>query len=65
MTDKFLSRKFFLICIVQLLLFICLWTGKLPADVFQSITMVIVSGYLICNSAQNVMTKEKKDETTV
>lgn len=65
MTDKFLSRKFFLICIVQFLLFICLCTGKLPADVFQSITMTLVSGYLICNSAQNVMTKEKKDETTL
>lgn len=65
MTDKFLSRKFFLICVVQLLLFMSLWTGKLPADVFQSITMVIVSGYLICNSAQNVMTKEKSDESKV
>lgn len=65
MTDKFLSRKFFLICIVQALLFICLYTGKLPADVFQSITMTLVSGYMIVNGVQNVMTKEKKDETTL
>lgn len=61
MADKFTSRKFWLVCIVQALLFICLYTGKLPPDVFQSITMVIVSGYLIVNSAQNVMTKTKID----
>lgn len=64
MSDKFLSRKFFLICSVQLLLFICLWAGKLPADVFQSITMTIISGYLIVNSAQNVLTKDKTNDTT-
>lgn len=58
MNDKFLSRKFILICVVQILLFICLYTGKLPADVFQSITMVIVSGYILGNVAQRALVKE-------
>ncbi len=58
MNDKFLSRKFILICVVQILLFICLYTGKLPADVFQSITMVVVSGYILGNVAQRALVKE-------
>lgn len=58
MNDKFLSRKFILICVVQILLFVCLWCGKLPADVFQSITMVIVSGYILGNVAQRALVKE-------
>lgn len=58
MSDKFLSRKFILICVVQILLFICLYTGKLPADVFQSITMAIVSGYILGNVAQRALVKE-------
>lgn len=58
MSDKFMSRKFFLVCVVQILLFICLYTGKLPADVFQSITMVVVSGYILGNVAQRALVKE-------
>lgn len=58
MNDKFLSRKFILICAVQILLFLCLWCGKLPADVFQSITMVVVSGYILGNVSQRALVKE-------
>lgn len=65
MTNKFASRKFLLISVIQMLLFICLWTGTLTQEAFQSLTMVIISGYLVVNSSQAVMLsrKEKKDES--
>lgn len=65
MNNKFTSRKFFLVVVTQLLLFLCLATGTLPADVFQSITMVLVSGYLASNVVQKATTKEVKDESKV
>ena len=59
MTDnKFLSRKFTMCCVVQSLLFISLWTGTLPSEVFQSLTMVIVSAYIVGNVSQRVLAKE-------
>lgn len=61
MNNKFTSRKLFLVCCTQLLLFICLATGTLPADVFQSITMVLVSGYLASNIVQKATAKDKID----
>lgn len=64
-SNKFASRKFILISIIQALLFISLWCGTLTQEAFQSLTMVIISGYLIVNSAQTVMLKDKKDETTL
>ena len=60
MIDKFLSRKFILISITQLLFFVCLWNGTLPPDVFQSLTMVIISAYVAGNVSQRVLTKEDK-----
>jgi hypothetical protein len=60
MSDKFLSRKFLLISITQLLFFVCLWSGTLPPDVFQSLTMVIISAYVAGNVSQRVLTKEDK-----
>lgn len=61
MNNKFTSRKFFLVVGTQLLLFICLWTGTLPSDVFQSITMVLISGYLASNVVQKATTKDKTE----
>lgn len=60
MNNKFTSRKFFLVVGTQLLLFVCLWAGTLPADVFQSITMVLITGYIAGNVSQRVLTKEEK-----
>lgn len=64
MNNKFISRKFILISIIQTLLFISLWCGTLTQEAFQSLTMVIISGYLIVNSAQTVMLKDKTNDTT-
>lgn len=61
MTDKFLSRKFILTCVIQMLLFISLWFGYLPVEAFQTLTITIISSYLLLNTSQNVLTKEKKE----
>lgn len=63
MTDKFLSRKFFLVCSVQIILFVFLWFGKVPVDMVQNLTGLIVSGYIIGNISQKTLVK--KNETTL
>lgn len=65
MNNKFASRKFILTSTIQMLLFISLWFGSIPVESFQALTITLISGYLLVNSAQNIMTKEKKDETQV
>lgn len=64
MNNKFASRKFILISTIQAILFICLWTGTLTQEAFQSLTMVIISGYLVVQSTQTVMLKDKTNDTT-
>ena len=63
MTDKFLSRKFFLVCSVQIILFVFLWFGKVPVDMVQNLTGLIVSGYIIGNISQKTLVK--KNESTL
>ena len=65
MSDKFLSRKFALCCAVQILLFVFLWFGKVPVDMVQNLTGIIISGYLIGNITQKTLLKEREDETAV
>lgn len=65
MNIKYISRKFLLSAVVQTLLFLFLYIGKLPVENFQILTMTILSGYLISNVSQRVLTQEKKDETTL
>lgn len=59
MNNKFLSRKFTLTCSVQLLFFISLWCGFLTQEIFQSLTMVLLSAYLTANVSESVLTKGK------
>lgn len=65
MNNKFASRKFILTAIIQMLLFLSLWFGSLPVEAFQTLTITLISAYLLLNTSQNVLTKEKKDETTL
>lgn len=60
MNNKFLSRKFTLTCVVQLLFFISLWCGFLTQEIFQSLTMVLLSAYMTANVSESVLTKEKR-----
>lgn len=59
MNNKFLSRKFTLTSAVQLLFFISLWCGFLTQEIFQSLTMVLLSGYMALNVSEAVLTKGK------
>ena len=61
MNNKFASRKFILVSIIQLLLFISLWFGNIPVESFQTLTITLISAYLLMNTGQNVLTKEKKE----
>lgn len=61
--SKFASRKFILICVIQMLLFISLWVGSVPVESFQALTITIISGYLLMNTSQNVLTKVKEDKS--
>lgn len=65
MTSKFASRKFILTSIIQILLFLSLWFGSLPVEAFQTLTITLISGYLLLNTSQNVLTKENSDEPKV
>lgn len=65
MTNKFASRKFILTSIIQILLFLSLWFGSLPVEAFQTLTITLISGYLLLNTSQNVLTKENSDEPKV
>lgn len=65
MQDKLLSRKFWLCVIVQLLLFLFLWYGKISQEVVQNLTGLIVTSYIIGNVSQRVLTKDSKDESKV
>jgi len=65
MSDKLLSRKFWLCVVVQLLLFLFLWNGKISQDVVQNLTGLIVTSYILGNVAQKKLIEEKKDESEV
>ena len=60
MSDKFMSRKFWLCCSVQTILFVFLWFGKVPVDMVQNLTGLIVSAYLVSNVAQKKLVSEDK-----
>jgi hypothetical protein len=56
--SKFASRKFSLVCVSQLAFVLLLWVGKLDQNVFESLTMIIISGYIIGNVTQKTLVKE-------
>ena len=57
-SSKWTSRKFTLVCVSQLLFVLLLWFGKINEGVFESLTMVILSGYAIANVSQRVLVKD-------
>ncbi len=60
MKDKLSSRKFLICLVVQLLLFVFLWYGKIHSGVVENLTGLIVSGYIIGNIAQKKLIGEVK-----
>jgi len=65
MNIKYISRKFLLSAVVQMLLFLFLYIGKLPVENFQILTMTILTCYLASNVIQKSVTKEGSDEKPV
>lgn len=63
MKDKLSSRKFLICLVVQLLLFVFLWYGKIPSGVVENLTGIIVSGYLVSNVAQKKLIGEVKNDS--
>lgn len=59
MNSKFLSRKFTLTSSIQFLFFISLWCGFLTQEIFQSLTVVLLSAYMTANVSESVLTKGK------
>lgn len=53
MKDKLSSRKFLICLVVQLLLFVFLWYGKIHSGVVENLTGLIVSAYLISNVTES------------
>lgn len=62
MKDKLSSRKFLICLVVQLLLFVFLWYGKIPSGVVENLTGIIVSAYVISNVAQKRLVPETNNE---
>lgn len=56
--NKLTSRKFLLCVFVQVMLFVFLWFGKLPTDVVQNLTGLIVTSYIIGNVSQKKLVPE-------
>ena len=57
-SSKWKSRKFTLVCVSQLAFVLLLWFGKIDENVFENLTMVILSGYAIANVSQRVLVKD-------
>lgn len=58
MKDKLSSRKFLICSVVQLLLFVFLWCGKIRANVVENLTGLIVTVYICGNVAQKRLVTE-------
>lgn len=59
MSNKFMSRKFWLVCSTQLAIILLLCFGKIDANVFENLTMVILTTYVAGNIVQKYTEKEK------
>lgn len=51
-TKRWTSRKFWAVMVWQAVICVLLWFGKLPVDAFESITWLLLGGYLGANVAQ-------------
>lgn len=54
---RWTSRKFWAVMFWQAVVAYLLWAGKLPVDAFESITWLLLGGYLGANVAQKALLK--------
>lgn len=60
--NKYASRKLWLALIFQSLFTFMVWNDKLPTDVFENLTYMILGGYFISNVSQKVFVKGTENE---
>lgn len=65
MDNKLTSRKYILCCVVQVVLFFLVWYGKVPTDVFQNLTGLVITSYIIGNVAQKKLVPEVSSDAKV
>lgn len=56
--NKFTSRKFWLALVFQSVFTAMLYFGKMPPDIFENLTYMILGGYFISNVSQKALVKE-------
>jgi hypothetical protein len=56
--NKFASRKFWLAVVFQSVFTAMMYFGKMPADIFENLTYMILGGYFISNVSQKVFVKD-------
>lgn len=59
LSDKLTSRKLWLAVFFEILFTILLCYGKLPTSVYESLSYMLLGGYIAGNVAQNIMLTKK------
>lgn len=52
------SRKFWAAMFWEGVMVLLLWAGKIPVDVFETLTWLLLGGYFLSNVAQKVWAEE-------
>lgn len=55
---RYASRKFWLAVVFQSAFIAMLCYGKLPPDIFENLTYMLLGGYLLSNVSQKALVKE-------
>ena len=55
---RWTSRKFWAAMFWEFVMVVLLWAGKLPVDVFETLTWLLLGGYFLSNVAQKAIQRE-------
>lgn len=57
--QRWSSRKFWAATFWEGVMVLLLWAGKIPVDVFETLTWLLLGGYFLSNVAQKIWTEER------
>lgn len=60
--NRYTSRKFWIAVVFQFVFVAMLSYGKMPADIFENLTYMLLGGYLVSNVTQKVLAPTTKEE---
>lgn len=60
LAQRWSSRKFWAAMFWEGVMVLLLWAGKIPVDVFETLTWLLLGGYFVSNVAQKIWTEERK-----